>query len=379
MLETNEPFRLHLACLNHFEHPRRNRQSDPTLPPQVRDRSAWYGAEMVGSCDWVEHLSEGEIAEVEDVLRDLEPRIERASIDLAKITARDVSLPTLAPRLQRLLDEVLNGRGFVLIKSLPLARWTKRQAAIAFLALGAHLGRPRMQNADGHLLGHVKDLGRSSIDPHTRIYQTRERQTHHTDSCDVVALLCLHAAKSGGLSSLVSSTTIFNEIRRQRPDLLKVLLDPIETDRRGEVPEGSKPYFTIPVFNHHDGLVSAIYQRQYIESARRFPGVAPLNAIQIEALDLLDQLANDPRLNLMMEFQPGDIQLVHNHTILHDRTAFEDFPEPERKRHLLRLWLAPPGARRLPEVYAERFGSITPGNRGGVTVAGARPTILLDM
>jgi hypothetical protein len=254
----------------------------------------------------------------------------------------------------------------------------KRQAAIAFLAIGVHLGNLRMQNAQGHILGHVRDLGMSSQDPNTRIYQTRERQTHHTDSCDVVALLCLRPAKKGGLSSLVSSTTIFNEMRRRRPDLLKVLMEPIETDRRGEVPEGCKPYFTIPVFNYHEGLVSAIYQRQYIESARRFPGVPPLTAIQIEALDLLDQLANDPALNLTMEFEPGDIQLVHNHTILHDRTAFEDYPEPERKRHLLRLWLAPPNARPLPQVFAERYGSTTPGHRGGVTVPGATPTIPLD-
>ena len=162
------------------------------------------------------------------------------------------------------------------------------------------------------------------------------------------------------------------------PILLNVLLQPIETDRRGEVPEGSKPYFNIPVFNYHDGLVSAIYQRQYIESARRFPGVKPLSALQIEALDLFDQLANDPKLNLMMELEPGDIQLVHNHTILHDRTAFEDYPEPDRKRHLLRLWLAPPGARPLPEVYKERFGSITSGDRGGVVVAGAKPRIPFD-
>jgi len=344
------------------------------LPPDVCDRSAWYGSEVAGRADWIERLSKVEIAEVEIAVRELQA----SQVDLASLSANDVALPTLAPRLHRLLDEVLNGRGFVLIKSLPVDRWTRHQAAIAFLAIGVHLGGLRMQNAEGHLLGHVKDLGRSSDDPNTRIYQTRERQTHHTDSCDVVALLCLQAAKSGGLSNLVSSTTIFNEMRRRRPDLLRVLLEPIETDRRGEVPEGSKPYFTIPVFNYHDGLISAIYQRQYIESARRFPGVAPLTEAQIEALDLLDQLANDPNLNLMMEFQPGDIQLVHNHTILHDRTAFEDFPEPERKRHLLRLWLAPSGARTLPDVFSERFGSITPGDRGGVTVGGATPTIQFE-
>ena len=345
------------------------------LPPEVRNRSAWYGPELTGKTDWIVRLTEAEIGEVERAVRQLDS----SPVDnLTLLTAKDVPLRALGPRLQQLLEEVLDGRGFVLIKGLPVERWTEREAAIAFLAIGVHLGALRRQNADGHLLGHVRDLGRSSDDPHTRIYQTRERQTFHTDSCDVVGLFCLHTAKFGGLSSLVSSTTIFNEIRRQRRDLLSVLLDQIETDRRVETPEGSKPYFTIPVFNYHDGLISAIYQRQYIESARRFPGVAPLSPLQIEALDLLDQLANDPNLNLMMELQPGDIQLVHNHTILHDRTAFEDYPEPERKRHLLRLWLAPSGARRLPEVYTERFGSITPGDRGGVVVAGSKPTIPFD-
>jgi hypothetical protein len=119
-------------------------------------------------------------------------------------------------------------------------------------------------------------------------------------------------------------------------------------------------------------LLSVIYQRQYIESARRFPDVAPLTPRQVEALDLFDALANDARLNMHMEFRPGDIQLVHNHTLLHDRTAFEDWPEPGRKRHLLRLWLAPPDARPLAPVFAERYGSIVPGERGGVAVPGLR-------
>jgi len=348
-----------------------------TLPPEISDASAWYGSDLKESSDWIEFLTEAEIAEVEnaaDVLMELAV----GSFDLASIDTEDFPLPTLGPRLCQLLKEVLNGRGFVLIKALPVERWTRRKAAIAFLGIGSHLGNLRMQNAAGHLLGHVRDLGHSSQDPNTRIYQTRERQTHHTDSCDIVGLVCLRTAKSGGLSSLVSSTTIFNEMRRRRPDLLKLLLDPIETDRRGEVPEGGKPYFSIPVFNSHEGLLSAIYQRQYIESSRRFQGVRPLSPAQVEALDLFDELANDAALNLTMELQPGDIQLVHNHTILHDRTAFEDFDEPERKRHLLRLWIAPPEARPLPEIFAERFGSVTTGDRGGITVKGSRATIPFD-
>ena len=340
------------------------------LPPEVRDRSAWRESDMART-DWTWHLSDVEIAEVVSATQ----RWIETPPDLTAITSRDFPLPTLGPRLRVLLKEALEGRGFVLIRRLPVDEWTEMESSLAFLGIGVHLGGLRMQNAAGHLLGHVRDMGRSSDDPAARIYQTRERQTHHTDSSDVVGLLCLKTAKSGGLSSLVSSTTIFNEMRRRRPDLLRILLEPIETDRRGEIPEGAKPYFNIPVFNWHAGLVSAIYQRQYIESARRLPGVGPLSQQQIEALDLLDRLANDPALNLSMELKPGDIQLVHNHTILHDRTAFEDWPEPERKRHLLRLWVAPPNARPLPDVYAERFGSVTPGERGGVSVKGAVPTV----
>ena len=135
------------------------------------------------------------------------------------------------------------------------------------------------------MLGHVQDLGLDVSDPNVRIYQTHERQTFHTDSCDIVGLLCLKTAKSGGLSALVSSTTIFNEMRRRRPDLLKLLFEPVATDRRGEVPEGQKAYFEIPVFTWYKGFLTAIYQRQYIDSAQRFPDAPRLSAAQVEAFD----------------------------------------------------------------------------------------------
>src|SRR5262249_52643565 len=248
-------------------------------------------------------------------------------------------------------------------------------SAVAFLGLGLHLGKLRAQNARGHLLGHVRDQGLSSRDPNVRIYQTRERQNYHTDSCDVVGLLCLHPARSGGLSSLVSSVTIFNELRRRRPDLARVLSEPIETDRRGEVPPGQRPFSRIPVSNWPAGLLTTISPRAYIESARRFADVPPFSPAQTEALDAFDALANDPALHFFMEFRAGDVQFVCNHSLLHDRTAFEDWPEPERKRHLLRLWLAPPQARPLPAAFAERYGSLKPGERGGIHVSGLRSTI----
>jgi hypothetical protein len=337
------------------------------IPERIEGPSAWYGPDLAARGEWVEQLTESEIAEIDTASK----RLANADVDIPSMRRQDFPLPLLGPRLRQILQEILTGRGFAVLRRLPVERWSRRQSAIAFFGLGAHLGRARSQNAQGHVLGHVRDEGQSSSDPNVRIYQTRERQGYHTDSCDVVGLLCLQPAKAGGLSSLVSSVTLYNEIRRRLPDLLPCLFEPIETDRRGEIAEGQKPYFQIPVFNWYAGLLSAIYQRKYIDSARRFVGT-PLTLLQKEALDLFDALADDPQLNLSMEFLPGDVQLVHNHTLLHDRTAFQDWPEPERKRHLLRLWLAPPEARPLPPVFADRFGSLTPGDRGGVVVKGTK-------
>ena len=343
------------------------------LPPPIRDATAWYGPDLK-EADWIEVLSESELAEIESASRQLET----TEVDWQLFKPEDFPLPTLKSRLDRVRHEILQGRGFVLLRGLPVESWGRRISAIAFLGIGRHLGTFRSQNRNGHLLGHVKDMGLSSEDPNVRKYQTRERQGYHTDSCDIVGLLCLHTAKSGGLSNLVSSTTLFNEMRERRPDLARVLFEPIETDRRGEVPAGQLPYFRIPVFNWYEGLLTAIYQRSYIESARRFPEVPPFTGEQIEAVDLFDQLCDDPKIHLQMELQAGDMQFVHNHPLLHDRTAFEDWIEPERRRHLLRLWLAPEDARPLPPVFAERYGSVTPGDRGGVDVPEMHFTVAWD-
>ncbi len=339
------------------------------LPPEQTGAAAWYGPDVSRRNDWLMPLTAAEVAEVEAATKALVAR----DADIAAIRARDFPLPTLGAKLRaRVDDEVLNGRGFLLVRGLPVERWSMAESATAFFGLGAHLGSARSQNGKGHVLGHVQDLGLDVKDPNVRIYQTHERQTYHTDSCDIVSLLCLKIAKSGGLSALVSSTTIFNEMRRQRPDLLQLLFQPLATDRRGEVPEGQKPYFEIPVFNWHKGYLTAIYQRQYIDSAQRFDDAPRLSPQQVEALDMFDRLANDPKLNLFMEFKPGDVQLVHNHTMLHDRTGFEDWPEPERRRHLLRLWLAADGGRPLPEIFAQRYGTVTVGDRGGIIVRGTK-------
>ncbi|MFY0614755.1 MAG: TauD/TfdA family dioxygenase [Hyphomicrobiaceae bacterium] len=338
------------------------------LPPAINDASAWYGPDMVKRTNWIYRLTDADIAEIEQAMQ---PLVD-AEADIAQITKADFVLPTLAPKLADISIEVLDGRGFALMRGLPVERWSIRQSATAYFGIGTHFGNARSQNGKGHVLGHVRDLGRDAVnDPTARVYQTAERQTFHTDSCDIVALLCLKTAKSGGASALVSSMTIYNEMLKRRPDLLPCMFEAMHTDRRGEVPAGQKPWHDIPVLSWHEGRLSALYARRYIDSARRFPEIPELTEQQREALDLFDDLANDPAINLQMSFEPGDMQWVHNHTMLHDRTSFEDWPELDRKRHLLRLWLAAPDARPLPEIYAQRFGTIEIGNRGGIVVPGS--------
>lgn len=337
------------------------------LPPLQSGADVWLGPDMAhGPSLWSDALTCAEIAEVEAAVQ----RAITLGVDPIRVRRADFPLPVLGARLARLSETLLRGCGFALLRGMPVERWSMLEAATAFLGIGAHLGSARSQNGKGHVLGHVRDLGLSSQDPNVRVYQTHERQTFHTDSADVVGLLCLRTARSGGLSALVSAGAIYNEMRRRRPDLLRLLFQPIAHDRRGEVPAGKLPYFLLSVFSWHEGHLSVLYQRQYIDSAQRFPEAPRLTPDHLEALDLFDALADDPALHFTMALAPGDMQFVHNHGLLHDRTAFEDYPEPDRRRHLLRLWLALPGARPLPDHFAERYGGITVGDRGGVLVPG---------
>ena len=340
------------------------------LRQPIEGPSAWFAADMrVRETEWSYRLSPAEIAEIEAALRSVQAR----GLDTADINRENFPLPTLGPVLDRLRADVLDGRGFALLRGVPVEGRPIAESAAIYWAIGAHVGSARSQNAKGHLLGHVYDLGGSSAtDPTIRSYATSERQNFHIDRCDVVALLCLRRAKSGGLSAIASSMTVHNVMLARRPDLLDRLYRPFPVDRRGEVPEGKAPFYEAPVFNPHAGTLSVLYSRLHIGSSQRFPAARRLTQEDIEALDMLGALADDPELRLDMNFMPGDIQFLHNHTILHARTGYEDWPEAERKRHLLRLWLAPPGARALPPVFAECYGDITPGDRGGIICKGTR-------
>jgi hypothetical protein len=344
-----------------------------TLPRRalVTGPSAWTGGDMRGrEAEWTYRLSATEAGEIEAATSAIRAR----GLDLASIRRGDFPLPTLGPVLERLRAEVLDGRGFVLLRGMPVEDRPIEHSAAAYWGVGTWFGSARSQNAKGHLLGHVYDLGQglSATNPNLRSYATAEGQNYHIDRCDVVALLCLRRAKSGGQSAIVSSMTLHNVMAERRPDLLERLYQPFPVDRRGEVPPGKEPFYDAPVFNQHAGLVSVLYSRLHLGSSQRFPDARRLTDADFEALAMLADLAADPDLRLDMSFMPGDIQFLHNHTILHARSAYEDWPDEHRKRHLLRLWLAPPEARALPPVFAECYGGLTPGDRGGIICEGTR-------
>ena len=345
------------------------------LPDRFDGPGAWIGAEMAARPEaWLTALSAEDVAELERAAA----HYLSLGRDIGEITAADFPLERLGRYLSDLRDKLLHGNGVEVIRGLPVERYSRETAAAIFCGIGAHLGSARSQNAAGHILGHVRDTGARAGDHNTRIYQTSARQTFHTDSADVVGLLCLKVAKEGGDSLLVSAETIYNRMRAERPDLLAYLFDPIATDRRGEVPEGANPYMEIPPLSWHDGKLTVFYQRQYIDSAQRFADALRLSEGHVAALDMFDALANDPELHFSMTLRPGDMQFVYNHGQLHDRTGFTDWPEPENRRHLLRLWLSIPGDRALPACFRERYGDITPGSRGGIITAGTRLVAPLD-
>lgn len=334
--------------------------------PVFDNEQVWWGPQMAARSDWLHVFTDAELAQIDAVVQ----KADASGRDLLTFGPQDFPLPLLSQRLDDVRGHLLRGRGFHLFRGLPVERYSARQAALAYWAIGLHLGEPVSQNGKGHVLGHVANLGLNYADPEVRGYQTSARLPYHTDSSDVVGLLCLKTSKAGGLSSIVSSTTIWNELVRTRPDHARTLLSNFHRTRWGEIPEQKQKWSAGPIYAPCEGRMIASYVRSAISKAQLMPEVPRLTPAQIEALDHVDALAADPRLHLDMVLAPGDIQLVSNHSIFHSRTAYEDWPEPERRRHLLRLWLACDDGPALPESLLGRLGQTAKGRPNGICVPG---------
>jgi len=300
----------------------------------INSPAVWKGEQLRDSDAWRVTLNGGDISELHAAMA----YAETCGRTLEAMSAQDFPLPTLSKRIEAWRAEVAHGRGFILIRGLPVTEWSERQAEIFFWCFGLHFGVPGAQNPQGDLLGHVRDqrLGESED---VRYYRTNKELAVHCDTADVVGLLCLKPAKAGGLSRIVSSVAVYNELLKRKPQLVDRLFEPMYFDTKGE---GGVPAFPVAPCRYAHGELRSFWQSDYFRSAPQFDHVPELSADEHELLDTYDAIANSPEFYLDMDLQPGDVQLLSNHSQLHARTGFEDWPDPEQRRHLLRLWMSLP-------------------------------------
>lgn len=319
------------------------------LTTPIEDPAAWRGDRMAERSDWILPLDEGMVVELESAVAAVVAR----GIDLFAVTRPDFPLPRMSGHLETMLRELEGGRGFVLLRGLPVARWSDAENRIAIWGLGAHLGLAVGQDLAGNLLHDVRDTGRRfGSDDSIRYYQTSHAIRLHTDGGDVFALGCVRQGASGGRSLVVSAAEVFNRIVRRRPDLAVVLQEDFWMDARGQRPDGARCQI-LPIYTYHQGHLSILLKPEYIDSAQRFDDVPRLTDAQREALEWFHRITREPGVALEFDLRPGDVLLASNHTIMHGRTEFEDASDPAYRRHLLRLWLTIPNGRPLPPHYAD--------------------------
>jgi hypothetical protein len=299
--------------------------------------AAWLGSELARGDDWMISLT----SEHQDELRGFISQAKAKGLDQKDIGPDTFPLRSLEPIVGSLEAEIEGGRGLAVLRGLDLTGLSAEDASIAYIAIGAALGRPIRQNAKGDLLGHVKDTGRDITKDHSvRGYQTRIALPSHTDtSTDLLCLLCYRKAKSGGKSALTPLLTVYNRLLEVAPDLIDTLYEPFHYDCRDEDHSDGGPFYSRAAASVREGLLSLRHNSGYAKTAQRHQGCPRLTDAQLQVMDLIDQLCLDEEIRFELQLEEGDMLFINNYQVMHARTEFEDYEEPERKRHLMRLWL----------------------------------------
>lgn len=357
-----------------------------TTPASIAGACVWHGRDMARSRRWVRRLAPDALAEIDAALR----AVRRRGRAWHAVAREDFPLPRLEALLADIREELENGSGMVLLRGLPAARYSEDELRCLWMGLGVNLGTPVFQNRSGELMRAIRDEaaaagtdlgatygkvegagkdGGAFLSSYARTLSNGALR-FHTDRCDVVGLLCVRQAAKGGVSTLASSPAVHNAMLERRPDLAAALYRPVWRSRLGEEAGGEALAYPLPVFDYRrdrDGAprFTSHYSLTYIEAAQLRPEVPRLEPLQREAIEMLMQLAAE--LSFEMRFEPGDIQLINNHVIYHGRTPFEDDAASGQDRLLLRLWLAMPNSRALPEGHEVLWRSIEAGAvRGGI-------------
>jgi hypothetical protein len=299
--------------------------------------SAWMGKRMTGSPVWKEQLSEAEVDEFRALVASGLP----AGKTLDQLNAEDLPLPTMSARIAKWREEIDIERGFLLVQRLPVEEWTEVQATIAYMAICTHLGKLRVQNSRGTIIGHVRDEGvpMDINNPKIRINETNNKIRFHVDFGDVVGLLCLHNVANGGISRIVSSHTVIAELLRRRPDLEETLFEPIPFDALDMKDATGQSWRDVPICRWRRGDLRVSFQADTIDTAQQRGEAPKLTEKQADMVRLIEEIAEDPQFHLDMYFEVGELQFINNNHTLHSRTAWEDGDDSTRRRHLLRAWI----------------------------------------
>lgn len=299
------------------------------MSPPPLDGSGWIGTDLHDDSEWIAPVDD----EVRTALLEHVTASEaRGATDLDRLRA----MPAIEAAVAEIRHSLIDGRGFSLIRGLPVDELDDAARAALVTTIGRLIGVPIRQNAAGDRLIRVRDEGKDFSQQGVRSYETAAPLPYHSDSSDVVGLYCVRSAQSGGASTIISSVAVHDAMVRSHPDLAQLLHEPWPT---ASIVEGTVVDMPICASDER-GRVFTRYGRMYVETAHEYdPSVEPLSADRIAALDLYDSYLADPDFVLDMHFQPGDLQLLNNYRIMHGRAPYVDWPEPEQRRELLRIWL----------------------------------------
>jgi hypothetical protein len=315
---------------------------------------AWRADDVADESRWIEIFDRGEVEELDAALR---AALEKSD-DVMAIGRDDFPLPGLARRLKAIEQELIQGRGFVLLRGIPRERYSREEMEMLYWGIGMHLGHPWPQNQYGHVLGDVTDQGVAPADSSSRGNEIGKIAfPYHSDGSDLVGLLCLQRAKSGGVSTVANAVAIHNDLVRDEPELAAALYAAQPYDFRDAEPPGSDPWYTMPVFTDWDGRLFVRYIRPYILASQRHAGAPRIDPVAEQAMQRIDAMTQDRSYNVFMDLEPGDIQFVNNYHVLHARTAYEDDREAGLVRHLKRLWLATDVLQDRPPYFQRNLSS----------------------
>ena len=336
------------------------------LPGPFSHPAAWKGTELFSKPDWSVKLSPDHLQELDSALQVI--KVEELTQD--QITVERFPLPQLGPVLKQIQKQLEEGSGACQFKRIPVEDYSAADRERLFWLISNHIGTPVSQSASGERIFHVRDEGYQIGQAQARGPNTRKRLSFHTDRCDVIGFLCIQKAISGGGNQLVSSMSLFNEMRERWPELTQILMQPFYYLRHNVDQGNAKPFCRQPVFSVQEGHFAGSFLRVLIERAYASPDLPDMTPEQSQALDQLEALAETPEMSVTFHQEPGDLLFLNNWVTFHRRDHFEDADDPNLKRHLLRVWLSVPNSRPLDPLFADNYGNTAAGSiRGGMQAA----------